>query len=191
MLFWSRQLYDARQRRIAVRLMAVCLALSGCAVSPDSSVNLPMEAPPHTLQQWSVIGKAALSHAGDTDTVNLTWERLNSNRDRVTVSGPLGAGLRTIERHSQTIYEYRNDTSQPLDLQQLPEAQSALLRALPVAALGDTLLRGQALSDDWRVTVSEWTTAQRWRVPRKLTVKSAEVTLQVVLLRWTFPEVDG
>jgi len=189
-LSWIRRLHPAHWRQRAVSLLFL-MTLAGCVSSPETSPELTNESPPKALQKWSVVGKAAITHAEDTDTVNLTWERLDPSRDRVTLAGPFGAGLRGIERRSEAVFEYRDDTLQPLDLQQLSVAQSALLRTLPVAALGDALLRGQAPSGDWQVSVSEWTTAKHWRVPRKLTFQAAELTLQIVLLRWTLPEADG
>lgn len=188
MLCWSRPAAISRHHWATGYLLFV-LSLTGCATSPTAPSKSSIQPPPDELQQWSVVGKAAITHAGDTDTVNLTWERLSQTRDRVTVSGPLGAGLRIIERQANALYEYRGDALEPLQLAQLPAAQAALLTSLPVEALGDAVLRGRAPNDDWQATVNDWTDSERWRVPRKLTFQSHNLTLRIVLLRWTLPEV--
>ena len=37
----------------------------------------------------------------------------------------------------------------------------------------------------WQVEIDEWQTADGWQVPERLTARSTDITVKVVLLEWT------
>lgn len=165
------------------QMIAVSALITACASTPPPiSDDLPT--PPANLSGWSVSGKASATTAQGSETVNIRWQRTDSQRERLILSGPLGLGALELNRVGTTVVWLDNGELRPIDTLPLDDASRHMAASLPIRQLGNWLLGHPPTSPDWAVTVTEWQDAGGWKLPRKLELSHEQQRFRLVLLDW-------
>ena len=173
--------------RAALRTLGIALVttlLAACTTVPELGTQPTPLLPPDTVG-WTARGKASIAHPGSAQTVNLRWSRLSPGEDLVRVSGPLGARAAEIVRQGSELFLRNNRQLQPLDSVPGDSPLRAVVDNLPLAQISLWLMGYTATGNLWQVEIDEWQTADGWQVPERLTARSTDITVKVVLLEWT------
>ena len=101
------------------------------------------------------------------------------------MSGPLGARAAEIVRQGSELFLRNNRQLQPLDSVPGDSPLRAVVDNLPLAQISLWLMGYTATGNLWQVEIDEWQTADGWQVPERLTARSTDITVKVVLLEWT------
>lgn len=164
-------------------VVLAALSLNAC-VGPVVVVDDDTQRAPRTLATWQAQGRAALVHEGQTDSVNLRWQRLSLDSDRIELSGPIGLGAIALQRNGSKVLWSEDDQLQPLDTLPLDTRARRAARELPITQLGDWLLGYTDATAGWRIDVTQWQQREGWRLPRKLTATHPDFEIRLVLTEW-------
>ena len=77
---------------IVMSVVSQSLVMSGC-VNPgaiESESLIPTEINrPEVTDAWRATGKLAINSMGFSEIIRFSWERISSNHERISLSGPL------------------------------------------------------------------------------------------------------
>jgi len=167
---------------------ALLMALSGCVTThkapPEQAVPPAAELVPVNAA-WRMQAKAAVTTANGVETVSVSWHRASSSRDTLVISGPLGLGARTLIREGSELWWLERGRRVPVGDLVLDRQHLALIASLPLPQLAPHLI-GHGLTHSryeiWHFNVMSWQSLSGYKVPRKLHVKSPELSLYMVIL---------
>ena len=139
---------------------------------------------PATAAPWTVSGKAALSTAEGTETINLVWHRENQQQDRVQLSGPMGLGALELTRNEYRVTWLDDGTPRPLASLPLTSTARRVVAELPLEQLGNWLMGYPPKTGTWSVKVTQWQSSADWRVPRKILIEHPQFKIRMALIDW-------
>lgn len=176
---------------LALLLAVMLTALSGCVVTettvPSSAVPTLAERVPINAA-WRMQAKVAATTPAGTETASVAWHRIDSARDTLVISGPLGLGSRTVVRTGGELGWLDNGRMTPLSELSLEEAHLHLIASLPIKDLALRLM-GHSLDStsdkEWQFSVASWQQLSGYTVPRKLRAQRAGVSIDMVILSLT------
>ena len=199
----------ARTSRHATLAIALLL-LSGCAT--QKSIDLPdltewetRQAVLGELDQWHFSGRVGVKTADDGFNGKLRWNQ-DDDDFQATVSGPLGIGTVRIERKGGTV-EITDKDGVTTALQDVEaELWYRYGWTIPVESLrfwvlgipdprvpadidvGDDDRLESLTQRGWDVTVSGYREVGGQQMPKRVTAKSADTSVRLVVDRWIFRE---
>jgi outer membrane lipoprotein LolB len=180
--------------------------LSACAttrVEPPPSGVVP---DPQQVQEWQARGRLAVSAQGQGGSGAFTWHQ-QADRTELNVRGPLGVGALDVIADGQTLQvsdasgrSYDGDAARAALEQKLgvglPVGQMRYWMlgipapSVPQAAGGapDTTSTPNGFTQDgWTVSLEQMRTVGAWRVPARLSARSHDVRVRMVVDDWQIP----
>lgn len=186
----------ARRPRLRLWLVALPLALAGCAARPPAPVYTNPVLPAH----WEAEGKAAVRGAERGTNLYFTWTQHGPDY-RLVVRGPLGLGRAELHGRPGEVrlqadgLESEVSASSPEELLELLTRRRApvshalhWIKAEPATAGArierDDLDRPALIEEaGWTVRYLEWS-EEAPRLPRRLTVEGPDGRATVVVGQW-------
>lgn len=202
----------SRQRLLA--LLAIALVVSGCATRkgvdlPDISQWDDRSRVLSTVDEFDFNGRIGVKAADDGFNGKLRWHQ-DEEAFRVTVSGPLGIGTVRIESDGNTVSVTDKDGATTV----LADVEADLYYrygwTIPVESLrywalgipdprvpaetefGDEGELTRLAQRGWQVEISRYREAGGGqKMPSRVTAKSAETSVRIVIDRWIFRDHFG
>ena len=133
---------------------------------------------------WTATGRLFIKTPTDSTTLRFTWEHINTDEDRVLLSGPLNLGATAVIRLKDQLLD--ESTGQSLTIAPNSNASSftALASQTP-ASLWYQMLSGQVANSPGIVLqVAQWQTIGESTVPRRIDATIGNTTLKIAISRW-------
>ena len=174
------------KRGLRFASVLLILALNGCVTTslPDASTAPKL---PQDSIGWNLQGKAAVTLSDNRGgTVNLEWSRPEATRDRIRLTGPLGAGAFEVFREGEQLFWIDEGVQQPLDLLPLNDEAQTIMATLPLKFVGTWLMGYPDSPAGWEVEITQWQVIEGWQVPRKIEAYRDDISVRLVVLSWEF-----
>lgn len=194
--------------KLSWRSFALALALvllSACATQPPtqySETSILRSA--KELTQWQIQGKVGITTTDDRLNANLEWQQQNQAYT-IGLSGPFGQGRANLEGndHSITLTTgnelFKGRSAEDLMQQQLgwsvpvqhfvywARGLPSPLAKITAIEYDDTGALSTLAQDGWLIDISRYRAVQDWRLPGRLSAKTDNLSLVMVVKEWQVP----
>lgn len=180
-------------------LLALLLALNGCALTDSTPGDMPRSA--GALTHWELSGKLALRSPSGNTSARVLWQQSRDDSD-IRLYGPFGAGSTRIEVRDEAATLTKGDDAwqadsaaslarEVLDLELPVDELRYWVRALPSPSLPVTERRNSSeglLSyleqAGWQLQFDRYRRENNTFLPGKITASQGQTRLTLVINRW-------